>query len=53
MAKIVDEVLDFLQFHSVYGFSIASWRHGSVVGVQTGVGAQVERRIVQESVHVL
>ena len=53
MAEIVDEFLNFLQFHPVYGLSVAASGHGSVVGIQTGIGPQVQRRIVQQSIDVL
>src|SRR5438093_1760398 len=52
MAEVVDERRDFRQGHGIHGFRCAAWGHGSVVGIQPGIGPEVEFRVIQLSVEV-
>jgi hypothetical protein len=46
----VDDALDFGQRHAVHGLGADSWRHRSLVGIQTPVGQQEQPRIEQLSI---
>jgi hypothetical protein len=51
--KIVDDLVDFRHGHGVYRFRCGAWRQCALVGVQLGVGPQVQVWVVELSVDVL
>ena len=51
--KIVNDPVDFRQCHRVYGFRSWSPGHGTFVGIQLGVGPQVQVWVVELSVEIL
>ena len=53
MPKIINDLLDFGHRHRVYGFLSRAFGHGAFVGVQLGVGSQVQVWIVELSVDIL
>src|SRR5260370_23401617 len=53
IAQIINDRLNFLDGHSVYCLFGTSWRHGSIIGIQTPIGPQIQIWIVQLSIDVL
>jgi len=53
MTEVVNEAGDLCPAHAVHGFTSCTWRQRPLVGIQAGVGKQVQVRVVQQGVDPL